>query len=350
MKEYLTYSRLAQSPHGEVSRFRIDLEPAHTIMAQACLATLLLLDEHASNSDAKMSPLVEYAAQHWVDHAQFEKVSLHVRDGMEDLFDSSKPHFTAWLLVHEIDKRWFTFSDRSRDSVGSPLYHAAFCGLYDVAERLIMRHPEQVNEPGGRSLFPLPAALYRRHFHVADLLHKHGAFIDARSHLKRTLLHAASFDGQVDIMLWLLDHGADANAQGRTHFTPLLFAAHTMHPEAVQVLLEHGADINAPNIDGITPLYWVLSNISSVGKLVDMVRKLLEHGADPNIRTNSHSTPLHQASSRGLLEVARLLSSHGAKVDEKDGEGWTPFQLAASKRNDELTKLLAEHSAVPPSQ
>jgi hypothetical protein len=47
VKEYLTSSRLAQSPHGDVSRFRIDLEPAHTIMAQACLATLLRLDEHA---------------------------------------------------------------------------------------------------------------------------------------------------------------------------------------------------------------------------------------------------------------------------------------------------------------
>ena len=53
VKEYLTSSRLAQSPHRDVSRFRIDLEPAHTIMAQACLATLLRLDEHAGDSDAK---------------------------------------------------------------------------------------------------------------------------------------------------------------------------------------------------------------------------------------------------------------------------------------------------------
>src|ERR1700744_2302097 len=63
VKEYLTSSRLAQSSHGEVSRFRIDLEPAHTIMAQACLATLLQLDEHAGRGDAKMFPLVKYAAQ-----------------------------------------------------------------------------------------------------------------------------------------------------------------------------------------------------------------------------------------------------------------------------------------------
>ena len=64
VKEYLTSSHLAQSPHGEVSRFRIDLEPANTIMAQACLATLVRLDEHAGDSDTKVSPLVKYAAKH----------------------------------------------------------------------------------------------------------------------------------------------------------------------------------------------------------------------------------------------------------------------------------------------
>ena len=74
VKEYLTSPRLAQS-HGDVSRFYIDLQQAHTILAQACLGTLLRLDENSGNSDAKMFPLVEYAAEHWVEHAQFEKVS-----------------------------------------------------------------------------------------------------------------------------------------------------------------------------------------------------------------------------------------------------------------------------------
>jgi hypothetical protein len=103
-------SLLAQSPHREFTRFRIDLEPAHTIMAQVCLATLLQLDGHVSKSDAKVSPLAKYAAQHWVDHAQFDKVSSRVREGTDDLYDSSKPHFAAWLRVHNIDESWPTFS------------------------------------------------------------------------------------------------------------------------------------------------------------------------------------------------------------------------------------------------
>ena len=347
VKEYLASSRLSQSLDGEVSRFRIDLEPAHTIMAQACLATILQPDEHAGDSGAKASPLVKYAAQHWVDHAQFEKVSSRVREGMDNLFDDSKPHFAAWLKVHDIDERWSVFSDYSRDKVGSPLYYAAFCGFYDLVEHLIMKHHEQVNAHGGRIVAPLPAALCKRHFRVAHLLHSHGAVIDVRGNSERTPLRTASMSGQVDIMRWLLDHGADANARSKDGITPLSGAVSRMDVDVVQVLLEHNADVNLQLHGGATPLYCALNARHSVRKVADMVRRLLEHGADPNICNNAHSSPLHQASSNGLLEAARLLLSYGAKVDEKDTWGRTPFQLAASKRHDEITKLLLEHGAVP---
>ena len=348
VKEYLTSPRLARSPHGDISRFRIDLEPAHTIMAQACLATLLRLDEHDGTREAKRSPLLKYAAQHWVDHAQFEEVSSRLQGGMDDLFDISKSHFAAWLRVHDVDKNWYPFAPVLM-SPGSPLYYAAFCGFHDLAERLIRKHPEQVNARGGRNLFPLPAALYKRHLHVANILYEHGAVVDVRGDCDYTPLYAASYDGHLVIMRWLLNHGADANALG-FGFTPLIEAADKMHLDAVQVLLEHNADINLRNKYGDTPLNWILSSCFLSEKLVDMVRRLLEYGADPNICNDTRRTPLHQASSRGLLEAARQLLSHGAKIDEKDGEGNTPFQVAALNGHDELTKLLVEHGAVPLSE
>ena len=346
VKEYLTSPRLAQSPHGEVSRFRIDLEPAHTIMAQACLATLLQLDEHAGKSDAKLSPLVKYAAEHWVDHAQFEKVASRVQEGIDVLFDSFKPHFAAWLKVHDIDEHWSLFWPKLEDGVGSPLYYAAFCGFYDLAEHLIMKHPEQVNARGGRNVAPLPAALFKRHFRVANLLYSRGAVVDVRGNDGCTPLRAASLHGQLDIMRWLLDHGADANARESSGLTPLSGAVAAMHVDAVQLLLDHNADINSQSDEGNTLLYYATLG-NSDGKVADIMRRLLQRGADPNICNNDHTTPLHQASSKGLLEAARLLLSYGAKVDEKDKKGMTPFQLAASKGHDEMTKLLLEHGAVP---
>ena len=353
VKEYLTSSRLMRSPHAEVSRFRIDLESAHTIMARACLATLLPLDECAADSDRKMSPLIKYAAKHWVEHVQFEKVSLRVQDGMDNLFDSSKPHFASWIRIHDIDDGWSPFSDSSHSIHGSPLYYAAFCGFYDLAERLIMKHPEQVSARGGHNLFPLHAALSKGYLDVANLLYRHGAIVNVQGCYNNTPLDAASSHGQVDIMRWLFDHGADPDSRSDCRFTPLFHTVCAMQLEAVQVLLEHNANVNSQNEDGETPLHYVL-NFSSNGKFVDMVLLLLEHGADPNICNASHTTLLHLASSSyGSLETARaarLLISYGAKVDEKDVDGNTPFQVAASKGHHELMKLLAEHGAVLPSR
>ena len=366
VKEFLTSPRLARSPHEDISRFRIDLEPAHTIMAQSCLATLLRQDDHADSSDAKKSPLIKYAAKHWVDHAQFEEVSSRVSDGMDDLFDSSKPHFEAWLRVHDIDQDWYPFGHSLRRRAANPLYYAAFCGFYDLAERLIMKHPEQVNAHGGRNLFPLPAALYKKHIRVANLLYKHGAAVDVRGEADRTSLYTASIDGSVDIMRWLLNHGADANACTSSLRTPLHMAAYHMHLDAVQVLLKHNADLNLQDYIGETPLYLILTNgdSSREEQRVTIMRQLLDHGADPNKCNNKHRSPLQEASSRGKVEAARLLLSYGVmvdendqkkkkkkkkkkKVDEKDETGTTPFQLAAPKGHDEITKVLVERGAVP---
>ena len=348
VKEYLTSPRLARSQAG-VSSFHIDLEPAHTIMAQACLGTLLRLGEQAENFGAEEFPLVKYAAQHWVEHAQIENVSSSVRDGMYNLFDSSKPHFAAWLREHNIDKHWDGFSRSSRTIYGSPLYYAALCGFHDQAERLIMKHPEQVNGRGGRILAPLQAALCNRHFRIANLLHKNGAVVDIKCYDERTALHVASVHGSVDILRWLLDHGADVNNRQIGGRTPLNLAVFYKRPEAVQILLEHNADVNLPNNDGTTPLCEALSEylFSVKRQSINIVRRLLEHGADTTIPDSDGKcvTPLHMASSQGWLEVARLLLSYGAKVDKKDKGGNTPFQVASRGGHFEIMELLLEHGA-----
>ena len=346
VKEYLTSPRLAQLPCVDVSRFHIDLEAAHTIMAQACLETLLRPDEDNGKSKAQRSHRLKYAAQYWVEHAQFENVSSRVQDGMDDLFDSSKPHFAAWLQMYDIDEDWPLFSMDQENDGGSPLYYAAFCGFYDLAERLITKHPDQVNARGGRILAPLPAALYKKHFRLANLLHKHGANLDCRGWNESTPLHSASMNGSVDVMRWLLDHGADANTRSAVGHTPLHWAVSKARIGCVQMLLGHNANPNLQlYVHGQTPLYLAVDWQS--GDTLDIARRLLEHGADPNLFKDRYESPLHRASFWGMLEVARLLLSYGAKVDAKDDKGRTPFQVAASEGHHEITKLLLEHGAVP---
>ena len=98
VKEFLMSSRIAGSS-ADVSGFRILLEPAHTVLAKACMCVLLrlgeLVDEDSVEGTIEYSvkdnfedkyPLARYAAKHWVDHARFGNVSCHIREGMEDLF------------------------------------------------------------------------------------------------------------------------------------------------------------------------------------------------------------------------------------------------------------------------
>ena len=352
VKEYLTSPRFAQS-HGDVSRFQIGLDAAHTTMAQACLGTLLRLDKHTGISGGKEFPLVEYAAQHLVEHARLEKVSSRVQGGLDDLFNTSRPHFAAWLRVHDMDSEyWYNFSFSPQQQRGrvSPLYYATVCGLYDLAERLIAKHPEQVNAVGGRIVAPLPAALHKKNFRIANLLHSHGAVVDVRGDRGRTPLYGASRGGLVDIIQWLLNHGADVSVPRDDGWTPLHAAAGCMRPEAVRLLLDHNADVNSRNKTGRTPLCeTIFEPVSSQeGRAVDVVRRLLEHGADPNASCDHYrSTLLHKAFYHGWLEVARLLLCYGAKVDEKDQSGETPFQVASNRGYHEIAKLLLERVVVP---
>ena len=102
VKEFLMSSRLAESSR-DVSRYHILLEPAHTILAQACLGVLLQLDDHVDHDKIDNFPLAKYAAEHWVKHTRVENVSSHIMDGMRCLFDADKPHFAAWLWVYNED-------------------------------------------------------------------------------------------------------------------------------------------------------------------------------------------------------------------------------------------------------
>src|SRR6266849_11146069 len=182
VREFLTSTRLATS-NGDVLRYHIALEPVHMILGQACMSILLQSDdrdEQSGDGVGNISPLAEYAAEHWAAHAQFEHVSSYLRTSMESLFDQDKPYFAAWLELYKIDARpsygltlrMFTPMYR-RDA--SPLYYAALCGFQDLVEYLIVKYPQHVNASGGSYFTPLVAALAGKHFQTAELLRHSGA-------------------------------------------------------------------------------------------------------------------------------------------------------------------------------
>lgn len=84
---------------------------------------------------------------------------------------------------------------------------------------------------------------------------EHGADVNERNHRDgSTLMSAAAFHGQAQIVKYLLDQGADVNASNADGNTPLHVAAFLCRKDIVQLLLDHGASLTAKSHRGETPL------------------------------------------------------------------------------------------------
>jgi ankyrin repeat protein len=387
VKEFLISHHLASSL-GDNSRYHIRHESAHTTLTQACLGFLLHLDYPKPERSAKDFPLADYAAEHWVEHAQFRDVASRVKVGMETLFDPNKRHFASWVWIYDIDSK---VSWRYHMKILNPLYYSGFCGFYDLVEHLAIKHPHYVNVINGKCEFPLLAALSQGHIEVAELLLKRGANVNVRGAEGRTMLLIALSRLQNNynipsIVKFLLTHGADVNAQDDSLTTSLHLAAQRVQLGAVQILLEHGADANAKSNYGSTPLCMLLYNSQYKDKdnLVNLALLLLKHGAEVNRGVIGRETPLHLATRWGpgnlvetlleygadanaeningeaplhiLLEsringqgdvpnLTLLLLKHGAEVDRRDHANMTPLHLAAKWAQLGVARILLEHGA-----
>ena len=279
VKEFLTADRLAE-PIRNVSRYHIRLEAAHTTLAEACLGTLLRLDDRVDRDNIKNFPLALYAAQYWAAHARFENASSRIRDGMECLFDANRSHFATWLWLY--DEQGNSMIDMCPITPeGVPLYHASRLGFCGLAEHLLAKHPEHVNSKGGAY---------------------------------KTPMHVAATNGYADILALLIEHGAAVDNQpGSFNETPLHRAVERGKLEAGQYLLDHGADINARDRDGWTSLHWAIASPISHWQVV---RWVLEHGADVNACVNDGWSPYKMARVNGKQEIVELLSKYGAKSVE----------------------------------
>jgi ankyrin repeat protein len=277
------------------------------ILAQACLGVLFRLDDGVDRDSIKNFPLVEYAAEYWVTHAQFKNVSSRISDGMECLFDANKPHFAAWVWVYDHERVHSSMNKlRPEKPEADPLYYAARLGFRGLAEHLLAERPTSVDPEGGAYETPLHVALALGHVGVSWLLIEHGANVEFLSKNGWTPIFSASRGGLAEIVRWLLEHGGNVNVRNNNSRTPLHTAAFHGHLETVRALLEHQADING--------------------------------------RDYVDETPLYDASSNGH-ETVRLLLAHGAKVDLCNKAGRTAIEMASGPQKQEIVHLLSEYVA-----
>ena len=352
VKEFLTSDRLAAA-REDLSRFHIDPHSAHTTLAQACLSVLLRLDDHINIYNIQNFPLSGYAAEHWVDHGLVGNVSPGIQAAMEQLLNPTKPHFSAWVWIYDMDdpQRGSMPTIRPERPHASPIYYAVLCGFRGVIEHLATTYPMYVDAKGGNYGSPLLAALNMEYIDTAPLLTQrggditgsgmngvvsllveHGANVNSCDNYGWTPLHTASRSGNFHIAQLLLNKGADVNARNADNQTPLALAsAENGGVEVLCLLIESGADLNSSDDKGWTSL----CSASRFGHL-DTVRLLLDYGADPN----SLWPPLHLATSNGHLKIAGLLIQYGADVDRRNENQETALNLASKNGELDIARLL----------
>ena len=137
VKEFFLSDRLSMSTNY-ISQYHIVLEDANTLIARACLG--VLLRDPSDESTAATTPLARYAAEHWVSHSKVKNVASRIRNGVESLFDPDRPYFSAWVKLHNADRRrWPDGLENKTQPGAAPLYHAAFLGLHEIVEHLSLK-------------------------------------------------------------------------------------------------------------------------------------------------------------------------------------------------------------------
>ncbi len=404
VKEFLTSARLANT-QDRISCYHVSMASTHTLAVQACLGILLHPNRDISKDGLQKFTLARYAALHWADHARFEDVSRNVEEGINNLFDSTKPHLAAWISLHNKElPSWKLLKrgERPLQSSGTPLHYATVCGLHAFVKVLIGEHKHDVDSQDLNKSTPLHMASLRGHENVACVLLDCGADVAAKDKDGWTPLHVASEEGHLEVVRVLLEHGAPTTAQDKDGWTPLHVAlqardekdilldhsaddyGRTAQMDSLSFLVSQGASLHAArdvlrrgagataqDEDGSIPYDVGLrhgrvgvvnfsldneaevtgsgedewSNLASRIGHVKVVRILVEHGADTTAQNKNGWTPLHSASLNGHVEVARFLVERGADATAQNKNGWTPLHSASQHGHVEVARFLVEHGA-----
>eukprot|EP00736_Rhodelphis_marinus_P003370 Rmarinus@m.17781 len=184
---------------------------------------------------------------------------------------------------------------------------------------------------------PLLQAIICGHVKVVKELLDLGANVNAKNFNGEGVLHvvAASRAANPEILTLLLQRGSDMEATDREKRTPLHLAIVQGDLNALELLLVAGADLQGCDEDGNSPLHLSVS----AGR-IETTAMVLKYGADINAVNHAGCTPLHTAAARGKSDVVAMLVAHKANVAHRNSKGRTALEVAEMYGNIEVVNLL----------
>jgi hypothetical protein len=191
VKEYLLSGQVEEY-------FSICEKAAHVKISQTSVAYLLQFDSFMPLTKAmlELSPLAQYAAENWIDHAKSGEMDAATLKMIFRLFMSETAAFANWVRIHDIDALWLFRQNLSMDKarVHSPLYYASLAGLQKVLEHLLEKGAE-VNVQGGKYGNALQAASIRGDEGIVKVLLEKGAEVNAQGGIYCNALQAGVIRG-----------------------------------------------------------------------------------------------------------------------------------------------------------
>lgn len=163
---------------------------------------------------------------------------------------------------------------------------AAINNHYALCKYLVEKGVD-VNAKGGEAVATAAMwAAQRCNYYVVHLLLQSGADPLLKDAQGYNILHLATFDGNVFLLVLLLHQNIPIDVPDLQGHTSLMWAAYKGYPACVDLFLRWGASVSETDENGFTALHW-----SIVKGSYPCIEKLIEYGSDRFAETSDHKTP-----------------------------------------------------------
>ena len=143
-----------------------------------------------------------------------------------------------------------------------------------------------------------------------------GASPDSSDYDRRSALHLAAAEGELEMVRFLLRARANPNLKDRWGATPLAAACQKNHISIIDLLSESDCHLGIESYE----LAMLLCDLAADGNNVSLAA-WLKARADPNAADYDSRTPLHIAVSEGHVDTVKLLLQNGADPELPDRWG-----------------------------
>ena len=221
-----------------------------------------------------------------------------------------------------------------------PLHVAARIGTPRMIRTILDRNVCNIDDQDDNGRTAMHLTIEPPRTELLGLL-KAGAFLEARCHEGKTVLHYAADFGPTVFLRMLLDYGASVEATDTEGLTALHYAAKSDSVEKVSRLLDKGANTESKCLKGTTPLHH-----AARAEMEEAVRLLLEGGAIVDAKDCRGRTALLEAVEHNRTpSIVQQLLCAGAEVNVNDEVGMTPLLIAVKTGSLDITKLLIDNGA-----